>query len=544
MKQAQTPANSEQNAKILISLGFVITFAFLIRIAFFNGFLGGDDLTYFTNAYDIANGVWEPEAYNGALRFGYNIPSAFFIHFFGVNIHAVNAWSLLCSLAEIGAVFLFAAKYFSTRAALLSALILATAPLHMAVSTRIHVDPVMAFFLTSSFILFYCAEDKRNPWIYFMAGLFIGSVFWAKEVGIVTALAFVTYPLLFRRINIQWVYVVAGGMVMLIAHLVLIQAITGDPFHLIKVVTGQVQRGVVSSGYVDSPFYYFDYLFKDIKHTWLAPFAVLALVLHYIIKRATPSKAGLYVAWWLTSLLLVMSFLPISFDPIRFVMKQSNYLNLFLAPIALLAGFYLDRHFNWFAKVFFVLTLLGGICLGAFEQQSVRVFTANSMAAVEFIKQHPNDWILGSSNNGNIAAAIATLEQEPSLAFRSGYLAQAKPNTDITYISKYMARHASPPEHGDQGFAVFDPQTINWGQNALNLASPPSCWKQVETLAPPNLGMGQHLIGIFVYLAERMPVSIKQRLLAALNPLQTPEPAVVYRVDLRDLWCDRITAPS
>jgi len=35
--------------------------------------------------------------------------------------------------------------------------------------------------------------------------------------------------------------------------------------------------------------------------------------------------------------------MPVSLTPLRFVMKQSNYLSLFMAPIALLAGYQIAR---------------------------------------------------------------------------------------------------------------------------------------------------------------------------------------------------------
>lgn len=513
-------------------LASLLLFALALRLVFFNGFFGSDDLTYLERSTQIADGSWESARYNGALRYGYNIPAAFFIYLFGLNVYTANAWTLLCSLVEVALVYFFAARYIGTRAAIISALILASIPLHIALGTRIHADSVLACFLTLAFMLFYTAEQSASRKLYFAAGLALGMVFWIKELALITLLAFVFYPILFRRLNQDWLWVIVGGLVMLAGHLILMQIIAGDPLHLIKTVTGQVQSSFVQSSHgEDGATYYFKYLFLDIKHTWLAPFLALlaiAVILSTWRKRAR-GDVSFYIVWWLLALLAVLTFTPVSIDPFRLAMKQSNYLNLFLAPIALLSGIFLSTmHSRIFSYALLAITMIGGIALGAIEQHAYQVFTANSKAAVAFIQTHPKDWIVGSVNNGNMARVIATLNRDPALAQRFGYLSFDPNDDDVS--APAVGRSA-------MGYAILDQETTHWGRTAIKLDVAPICWEEVSTLQPKLDTPGLHLLRALLVIAEYLPDFAQTKVESKVAAYLQPKPATIYRVNINNLWC-------
>lgn len=513
-------------------LAWLLFFAAALRLVFFNGFFGSDDLTYLERSTQIADGVWKSADYNGALRYGYNLPAALFIYLFGLNTFTANAWTFLCSLAEVALVYFFAARYVGTRAAVISALVLASIPLHMALGTRIHADSVLAFFLTLAFALFYMAEQSGSRKLYFATGLAMGMIFWVKELALITLLAFVSYPIFFRRLNKNWLWVIGGGLIMFAGHLILMQFIAGDPLHLIKTVTGQVQRGFIQSSQgEDGAGYYFQYLFLDIKHTWLAPFlAVLAIAatLSTWTKRLS-GDASIYIIWWLLALLAVLSFMPVSLDPFRLAMKQSNYLNLFLAPIALLSGVFLAQMGSRIlSNALLALTLLGGIALGAMEQHAYQVFTANSKAAIAFIKTHPDEWIVGSVNNGNMARIIAILERDPTLAERFGYLS-FDPHANDT--------DAPAVGRKPMGYAILDQETTNWGQTATKLNTAPPCWEQVATLKPTHNSAGFELLRMSLVVVNKLPEATQKKLEPKLLGYLEPKTAAIYRVNLNRLWC-------
>jgi len=140
----------------------LIALAALWRIAVFNGPLGSDDVVYFGRALDVSEGIWSSANYNGALRYGFNIPAGLMLALFGRGEFQLNLWPLLCSVAEIGAVWWFCRKNFGVTVALFAAFLLLLAPVHVATATRLHADAVANFFLTLAFILFFESENSKS----------------------------------------------------------------------------------------------------------------------------------------------------------------------------------------------------------------------------------------------------------------------------------------------------------------------------------------------------------------------------------------------
>src|SRR6266487_1777030 len=452
----------------------LLIFAGLLRIVLLNGLFGSDDTLYLRRAVEVSSGVWSSADYNGGLRYGFNIPAGFCIYLFGLSSITANMWPLLCSIAEIGAVYLFAHREWGRRAALYSALILTCMPLHIAVATRVNPDPVVSLFLTLSFVFFYFAEQKRDRTLYILTGAAMGMIFWAKELAVVTFLALALYPLVWRKLDKRWAYILVGGIPLLIVHLVLMTVVAGDPLHLFNVVTGQVGRNFIQAkAGEDSPWFYFRYLFVDIRHTWIAPLIAtlaVATVGYRYLRLLEVDRAAAYVAFWFISVLMVLSFVPVSITPIRFVLKQSNYLSLFLAPIGLLAGYQISRSPLRVARMMIVLLVTGGMVLGVLEQQAVRVFTSNSKAAAELARVRTEAKFFGSVNNYNIASAYSVLMKDPSLGQRFGSLSEVP--------------HDGQSSYAGATFAVIDKQTMDWGRKAIPFTDIPSCWKEVQVLTP------------------------------------------------------------
>lgn len=523
-----------------LALSLVLAFAAALRLAFFNGFFGSDDVVYFGRSLAIAHGDWSTANYNGALRYGYNLPAGALIALFGIDPWAANAWPLLCSIAEIGVLFVLVQQYAGRRAAVFSALVLATFPLHVAVATRIHADSVVSLFLTLSFALLYFAERRGSRRLYFATGLAMGMVYWAKELAVLTLFAFLLYGPLYRRPDRRWLYVLAGGLTMLAAHLLLMQIVAGDPLHLIKTVTGQMQRSFISQGQgEDGVGYYFRYLLLDPKHTWLAPLLALGAIGTAVLHWRNPSserRLERHAIWWLLSLLLVLTLTPVSLQPLRFAMKQSNYLTLFLAPLALLAGLLLAR-LRWGGTVLLAAVLLGGMALGALEQRAYRVFTANSRAAITFAAGHPDDWLLGSANNGNLATVATQLGQVPGLDLRFGYLLRPASERSPELGERMRTRPS--------GYVVFDRETLGWGMPSWRgKLQAPACWQPVDQLKPQDDDLSLALVQGSIDMAGRLSPALGARLQSALMSLLVPQSATVYRVEARDLWCGADAPPG
>ncbi len=517
-------------------LGSLLITAAVLRLLFFNGFFGSDDLVYLARSLEIANGIWTSSDYNGALRYGYNIPGALPIWLFGLSPLSATLWTLFCSLAEVAAVYLFMAAFVGRRAAVYGALLLASAPLHIALATRVHADSVIACALALSFILFFAAEREGRRRLYFLAGIAMGAVFWTKELALVTLLVFLTYPLLVRRWERNWAWTAAGVAVMLVAHLALMQGIAGDPLHAVKVVLGQVGRSVDTQGALtESPWYYFGYLLFDIKHTFLLAWMSIAALVCLLIRRPRTSGGGagalsaqVYAAWWLLVLLAILSFLPISLDPLKFVMKQSNYLNLFLAPMAILGGAWLAQLSRAGLRIGLLgAAVVGGLGLGVMEQAAYQVFTANSKAAVELALAHPQALVVGSVNNVRMAGVRSVLDGDPELAQRVVTFEQAE-------RQRLPAAGEGAPA---QTLAIIDRENQSWGPGAVVIDTVPACWTKLQDLSPLGMGLGARLLhGVRAGVAL-LPGGLAGRLDRPLRQLVEPAVATVYRVSGDSLWC-------
>jgi len=111
------PDSGSWGVKDWFSLAAIFVLATAARLLFFTGFYGSDEATYAEVALNIANGAWRTFDYVGSLRYGANLPSAFFISVLGASEFAANMWSLLCSVGEVVLVFVFARHLWGNRAA-------------------------------------------------------------------------------------------------------------------------------------------------------------------------------------------------------------------------------------------------------------------------------------------------------------------------------------------------------------------------------------------------------------------------------------------
>lgn len=500
-------------------------FALLLRLVFSNGPFGSDDVIYFQRAIDVAQGIWSSANYNGSLRYGFNIPAGVLVHLFGATPFVANLWPLSCSVGEVVLVYLIASMLWHRKAGLCAGLVLASMPLHVAVATRIHPDSVVAFFLSLGFVLLLMAERRRSLGFYFLAGLAMGAVYWTKELAAVTLFALLGVAVLRPQPLRGWLYVGFGAAAMFMAHLALMQWIAGDPLHAIKTAMAVLGRAFDRGVGEDAAGYYLHYLFLNPRHTWFAGFlALLAIVSIARDANATPQQqAGQrYVVVWLVSLLVVLSLFPVSLSPLKLTLKQSNYLTLFLAPLALLAGYAIASLPQRVSLWVLAAAIAGGAVLGAMQQADYRAFTANSKAVVAFAKLVPHATVVGSTNN----------------SLMSGYDAALSDRSAPLIVRSFadMANGAVPDPPSGLLYAVIDPQTTGWMPYGRRVDAPLRCWTPVMQLEPARLGAGNAIAGVAASMLNTGPAML-QSVAAALERLARPLPATVYEVNSSDLWC-------
>jgi 4-amino-4-deoxy-L-arabinose transferase-like glycosyltransferase len=516
-----------RKSSVVQDLALILSLALLVRLLTFNGAFGSDDLTYFERAAALARGEWTSATYNGALRYGFNLPAAGFLAVFGESLFVANLWPLACSLIEIAAVFLFASAAMNRRAGAFSALLLGTAPLHIAVATRIHADPVVSMFITVGFVLVYFGALRRQPSLLFAAGLAIGGIFWTKELAAVTWFAFLPMLWFFRGYWRNCLYVLGGGVLMLLFHGLLMFFIAGDPLHLVKVVLAAVKRNFIDGGDGDDgAAFYLRYLFIDIRHVGvLGLFSVASFVLiPQRMKYAGQTRTGFaFVLMWWAGLLVVLSVFPVSLSPLRFPMKQSNYISLFLAPTATLAGMAIAALPVVGGRLILALCLSLGLLLGALQQADYRAFTSNSKALADFAAQHPQSLIVASTNNSSLGELWGRLKypgspRAPIISFRG--INERQGIVDQRMLSANAI------------YAVVDRQTMRWYAGSAPVTAALPCWQFELTLKPTDLGFGNKLAEIASDALGRIrPIA------DALSGLAQPQRADVYRVNGSDALC-------
>ncbi|MDO9598610.1 MAG: glycosyltransferase family 39 protein [Azoarcus sp.] len=508
----------------------VIALTVAWRTILFNGPLGSDDLVYFGRALDIATGQWTSADYNGALRYGFNIPAGFLLWALGNGEFQINLWPLICSVLEVAAVWFYCKGRFGEKTALLAATLLALTPLHVAAATRVHTDPIASFFLTLSFILFLESESRKSRTWAFAAGLAMGMVFWTKELLGLALFSFVLWPLVVFRIERRWIHVVAGGLLMLFAHFALMQIISGDPLHLFKTVFGQISRSFIAEGTgEDSPLYYFKYLLFDIRHTALiGPLALIGILTiaarwHTLSIQTKLDLRGLL--FWLLSLMAILSLFPVSLSPLRFAMKQSNYLTLFLAPLCILSAIFLAHLKPRTSWPLLALIAATAVPLAVLQQHSYRVFVSNSKAALSFAKKNPNDLIFASRNNVNIALFDSRVSGNQETSSRFNHLTTAEPE------------NLTRPDNKGRLIVVEDRETLGWNKIDHLLQPIPPCWTLLEVLTPEGLPSSMIASRTAMEFATKLPASLSERITSQLARVSHPQPARLWQVPIENPWC-------
>lgn len=523
-------------AQLVMDVTLLLVFALALRLLAYNGLFGSDDVTYFVRALDVATGAWSSADYNGALRYGFNIPAGGFVWLFGATPFVVNLWPLLCSLIEVGAVYWLGASMFNRKAGVFAALLLATAPLHIAVATRVHADPVVSMFVTLSFVLLWAGWAMHNKALLFACGLSIGGIFWAKELVGVVWLAFLPMLWLFRGRWCDALVVVAGTLLTLVLHGLLMTYIAGHPLHLIQTVLGQVKTNFIGAMQgEDAAAYYLRYLFIDLRHVGLV--AILAVLGAWWIPRMFPRQglepsAWAYVLAWAVGLLLVLSVFPVSLSPLRLVMKQSNYITLFLGALAVLGGVALASMPGRLANGLMVAAAALGIWLAFLQQADYRNFTSGSKAIGTWVANRPGVVVFGSTNSASMGNFQAQL---------------VNPDGPRGRIFSYRALADRPEEVADavseaQGvYAAFDAQTVTWSARGRAVTEPQSCWGQsVEQLDPVDLVFGNQVASASATVAaslERLGIPGMASAAKAFAGLARPAPVAVYSVRGRDPLC-------
>ena len=220
-------------------------------------------------------------------------------------------------------------------------------------------------------------------------------------------------------------------------------------------------------------------------------------------------------------MIALFSLMIVSLNPVKLIFKQTNYMLMFAAPLALLAGLGLAQLRGATLAIVLAVLALGSVTLAALEQQAITVYTANSKAAVRFAKEHPDTIVFGTANAANAAYYFDTLFERK---LRAGHDI-VRPFAEITGDARRNADGSVP-----RRVAIVDQQTLRWGNNAIrSLDDVPSCFRKVGVLVPVREGAGQW-IGSALEHATSAIAPLGQQARNALDAVTVARPAVIYEV--------------
>lgn len=520
------------------SLLALIVFAALARGLAYSGYFGSDEVTYTAAAFALLDGDWRVSDYVGANRYGVNLPVAGFGWLLGRNEIAAAAYSLLCSLAEVGLVAWIGARMLGARAGLLAGLVLASLPIHVHFAGRLMADAPFALAATASFLFFWVAErpqdraapgpalaeSRRRSLAYFIAGLAAGWSFWIKPTAIFYLGVFLSYPLLVRRIDLRWAWMALGFALMLVANGLFFQALTGRFWFALENIaerqtSGYLEAGLSAGSMHFDPGFYLGYLFGRVYHTGLlGPLALAALGLWLWRGRRRAGGGGLtFVVWWGVGLLLVLSVLVVSVSPLMLVPKQTNYMLIFVAPLALLAGHALASASGWRQALLTTLTVVPALGLCLLLQAGTTVFTANSKGIHRYALERPGVAIYTHTNG----LRFAQFQRLVNPGGRS---------VDVRAIGQWNAPAADAAARPAERLAIVDPETIAWANSEpfRSLAGRPPCWVAQGGVVPVIDGLGPRMADALAGMASALPGG--EGVAGRLHRLAQPLPAQVFRI--------------
>jgi len=307
-----------------------------------------------------------------------------------------------------------------------------------------------------------------------------------------------------------------------LGYVLLLAFLSGDPFYVLDSRSQVVDKAFARSGVDFGAWTYFKYLFFDIKHTgMLGPLALVGGVLLLANGRRDKRAAYFLFSLWGIGLITILSFGVVSINPLLFVAKINYYMAIFLAPLCLYGAIAVDRVPGTYKALLLTAVIGAGLVLSAFEQQAVRAYMANSVAADQYALEHPDTVFYGG---------------RPAISL-SQYWARVRAGNDPDAVGRIL----SIPEEEPRFFPplgigsasdvnlILDTETSNWNRNmGISTSSIPDCWHKVAVLEPTGFGAGEFVLSVLRDIAELGPDAIASRVNSATNRLYRPRPAYVY----------------
>lgn len=197
-----------------------------LRLYFFVGVGGWDDVSYLAHIHEINSGTFDTEAAtDGSFPFKYRVglilPTAFLFRIFGTSEPLLAVLPLLCSLGTIYVTWRLG-RLLSPLTGAIAGLLMATLPCGIVSATSLLPTPCGVFFCGLSVLLWVEAEGLiRPPAVrpgavrYFLIGMILGCAYLFRLEAGLYGIVFIVLGLAYCRPHAGW-FVAAIGVVLVI----------------------------------------------------------------------------------------------------------------------------------------------------------------------------------------------------------------------------------------------------------------------------------------------------------------------------------------
>lgn len=507
------------------TLAAVVFFALVVRFFSYHGFYPSDQYRYALDAWQMANGELGVPDYLASMRWGLVLPTSIIYALFGVSEFTSTLWPMLTSIGSIVLAYVLGKKLGGERAGLFAAIVFAMFPLDVKYATQLMADAPMGFYLLLSITAVVFAGDasgrQKVVW-YLIAGGAVGLAYGAKTAGLFVLPFFVIYFVTVNRAEFFYGFVVAGGLLAVMAMEWLVFLVTdGNPLHRIYIAMGA--QDTMGAGddpslvMLDQPVsQYLIWLFVDVHFVGL--FFILLLVLGVLAARrgelrfGRPEKTMLL---WSFVIFFVLTFFPLTTDPYLPLFKSSNYMLMFAPPLLVLLGVLLARLSNRWSIGLLMMLAVTSVPVIYLGLESHRSHVENTRIAHDFYDEHRD------------ATLYAPLYTIVSMRYYERFV-----EGDFHNFSVVNYLHTDfVPEYRPigEGYVVVDQYFLDFFNHDVPEAvrSPPDDWELVLTY---QRSTPVRDAAIAVFEALPMPGSLRDRIVNRLMSWSHSKPIMIFKV--------------
>ncbi|MBI2472862.1 MAG: glycosyltransferase family 39 protein [Planctomycetes bacterium] len=348
------PSNNKKN--IYLFLFLIICLAIALRIVYFNGFFGSDDIDYNKASFKLANGIFSLDSHHSK-RLGLIIPTALAFKTFGFHEASSVLFLLICSIANITLAFVAGNIFFNRTVGVLASLLMLFLPIETIYATLLTPDLPFVTFISSAGLLFIYTETNAPRYKYslsFLTGLCIGWAYLLKETAILTLLLLCIWILVLtisnRKFKTSWLFIGLGFGFILLLEFGFYYYKTGNPFERILTVnnaTHNISRWLeltYNGALYKRLTYAIPYLL--LRGNYIFGFYFYLVLGGMVYALLNKSKELKYFIFWFISLYLILTFGSTNIQTYIPLLASHRHFYPLIFPGIIIISFYLHDSYN------------------------------------------------------------------------------------------------------------------------------------------------------------------------------------------------------